>query len=467
MIDSDFDFQELGFEVADKAVFASKGIYLSDLQKLVLKASWQGQTYEQMARDFGYSDKYLKRDVGPKLWKLLSESLGEVVSKNNFRMALQRHLGRSRSDQLEDNNHENQLPSRSQYWGEVIDVANFYGRQDELTTLEQWAVNDQCRLLTLLGIAGVGKTALAAKLVEQVAPVYEFLIWSSLRNAPRVEDLLEAWLQRLCPALPVSVPETTEARAIQLVQLLRQHRCLLVLDNIETVLKSGDSTGQYCDGYEGYGLLLRYIAEAPHQSCLLLTSREQLRGLASREGEKLPIRSYAVKGLKMTAGQMLLQAKGLVGSEDASRRLVKLYAGNPLALKIAATTIQNVFDGQIVEFLDQGHVMLSGVQDLLDQQFGRLSDLEKKIMYWLAVEGEPISLKRLQENLGPQVRLMNLSEAIESLLKRSLIRRCRGKFTQQPMVMEYMIERMSHYYLDHSQQLQRLNSSPEPLLYAS
>lgn len=463
MIDSEFDFDEIGFEVADQAVFASKGVYLSDLQKRVLKAAWEGQTYEQMASSFGYSDKYLKRDVGPKLWKLLSDSLGEGVSKNNFRMALQRYLEKTQVQP----SCESSQPESDQHWGKTIDVSIFYGRLEELSTLGSWVLKDRCRLLTLLGMGGVGKTALAAKLVDQVSASFEFIIWKSLRNAPSISDFLSELMESLSPAAETPLPGAIETRVIQLVHVLRQHRCLLVLDNVETVLREKDCSGQYCEGYEGYGLLLRYVAEMPHQSCVILTTREQPIGLASKEGACLPIRSFQVRGLKAAAGQMLLQAKGVVGSEEACRQLLKRYGGNPLAVKIAATTVQTVFDGQVTEFLDQGNVIFSGIRDLLDQQFNRLCDLEKKVMYGLAVEQEPMSLHLLQEALGPEVRLSELSEALESLLRRCLIQRRGGHFTQQRMVMEYMIERMRLFFLRHRPQNQLPNLAPQPVLYAS
>ncbi len=66
-------------------------------------------------------------------------------------------------------------------WGEAIDVSIFYDRTDELTKLQQWVEQDKYRLVALVGINGVGKTALLAQLAQEG---FEFVIWRSLCDDP-------------------------------------------------------------------------------------------------------------------------------------------------------------------------------------------------------------------------------------------------------------------------------------------
>ncbi|NER37287.1 MAG: hypothetical protein F6J93_25525 [Oscillatoria sp. SIO1A7] len=89
MAEKTINFEE-ALQVADEAVLASKGRHLTDVEMTILQGSWQNQTYQQMSDSGDYAANYLQRTVGPKLWRLLSEALGEDVSKTNFRMALQR-----------------------------------------------------------------------------------------------------------------------------------------------------------------------------------------------------------------------------------------------------------------------------------------------------------------------------------------------------------------------------------------
>jgi hypothetical protein len=84
------DFEQ-ALEVANTAMFALSSRHLTDVETAILIGAWQSKTYEQIASTSGYSISYLTRDIGPKLWKLLSQALGETVSKTNFQAALERH----------------------------------------------------------------------------------------------------------------------------------------------------------------------------------------------------------------------------------------------------------------------------------------------------------------------------------------------------------------------------------------
>ena len=89
------DFEK-AFKLADTAVFAKTKRHLKDTEVAILRGSWQGMKYDEIAKTYGYTAEYFKCDVGPKLWKLLSAALGEKVSKTNFQAAFER---RSHSQQ--------------------------------------------------------------------------------------------------------------------------------------------------------------------------------------------------------------------------------------------------------------------------------------------------------------------------------------------------------------------------------
>ncbi|MBD2526747.1 NB-ARC domain-containing protein [Nostoc sp. FACHB-133] len=439
---------EQALEIANQAVHAQIGRYLRDVEQLIFAGAWQGQTYEQIAEINGYSVKYLKDDSGRKFWKLLSQVLGESVSKNNFRSAIERLHQRQETQPKADRNQSVEIvlprPAGIQTnWGEVLDVSQFYGRSGELTTLMQWVTNDQCRLIALLGMGGIGKTALSVKLANQLLITssiqggneFEFVIWRSLRNAPPLENLLAD----LVPFL--SNQQDTQNTLARFIHYLRSHRCLVILDNMETILQSSESAGQFRAGYEGYGELLRLVSESNHQSCVVLTSREKPAEVAAFEGVDFKVRSLRLSGSQQAA-QAILQAKGLIGSPEQNQELGDRYSNSPLAIKIVSTSIQDLFEGDINEFLKQDTTIFNGIRRLLDQQFDRLSPLEQTTMYWLAINREWTSIAELQDDIIPAVSKGKLLETLESLNWRSLIEKQSGSYTQQPVVMEYITERL-------------------------
>ena len=76
-------------KIADKIIFEKTGQHLDDLQEAVLRGTLERETYKHIAKDFDCSESSVRK-VGAELWEILSEELGEDVSKSNLRSAIER-----------------------------------------------------------------------------------------------------------------------------------------------------------------------------------------------------------------------------------------------------------------------------------------------------------------------------------------------------------------------------------------
>lgn len=333
-----------------------------------------------------------------------------------------------------------------QDWDTAVDTAVFYGRETELVQLSQWVVSEHCRVVGLLGIGGIGKSTIAVKAALQMQAEFEIVVWRSLANAPPLDELLSSLLKFLMPLFgddPI-IPTTLDQKLSKLMQYLRSRRCLLILDNAETILQR-EQVGQWRSGYEGYGQLLRTIGETSHLSCLLLTSREKPREMAMMEGAQVVVKSLLLSGLSPDDGRAIFRQKGaFTGSEAEWQTLIHHYGGNPLVLKLVAAATQDLFNGSITEvmpYLSQGLAVFEDIRDLLDRQFNRLSEAEQKILSWFAILREPVSIAEIRENVVNPAVQQNVPNLINSLFRRSLIEKIDGLFFLQPVVMEYVTER--------------------------
>ncbi len=316
-------------------------------------------------------------------------------------------------------------------------VGLIVGRQHELQTLRRWLIDDQCHVIAIVGMGGMGKSSVAATLGASLADRFDRVIWRSLINAPQLGELLRNCIQALSAETSASVPVSLDSQLDLLLSLLRDQRCLLILDNLESLLQTGTRAGAYRPGYADYEQLIARVGQGQHKSCLVLTSRERPLELEQLVGTNSPVRVLHLAGLDLETGLALLRERGLDEAVAGHSALVEHYSGNPLALKLVAATIRDLFKGDAGAFLRDEAPIFDDIRDVLDEQFERLAPLERELMVWLAIEREPTSIAVLQTNLVNRETQRAVLEALRSLQRRSLLEQHGQGFTLQNVVMEY------------------------------
>jgi AAA-like domain len=187
--------------IADQLVWQNTSKHLSDREVAVLDGSWRGLTYEAIAVEMNLSADYIHKDVGSALWQKLSEALGEKVSKQNFRQALQRY-----SSTPNHNNNQGRFPT-----GAVAADSPFYVLRASIESDCERELLNPGALVRIKSPHMTGKTSLVNWLVDRM-PRHGFqAVRISLRQADRKTfqdiDLLLRWLcANLSKQLGISSP---------------------------------------------------------------------------------------------------------------------------------------------------------------------------------------------------------------------------------------------------------------------
>ncbi|MEG4487350.1 ATP-binding protein [Microcoleus sp. D2_18a_B4] len=451
--------------VADRIVFEKTGQHLDDLQAAVLRGTIQREKYKEIAKDFDCSESRI-REIGSELWQILSEELGEDVNKTNFRSAMERlevsiysNVAQEESVQINSVNicgearHPPNIPNSNppnqetsnpqqtktlhQDLSEMPEVGDFYSRTPELQTLTTWILQQHCRLITLTGISGIGKTSLAVQLVQQIKDEFEYAVWYTLDEFPTLEKFKSNLIQLFSHSEKQDSSPTNQ-KPLPLIKYLQNHRCLIVLDDVHHLFCSGEFAGKYKPESQEYRTLFKQIEKLSHQSCCMLIGWEQPREVTQVKSQNTSIRTLQLQGLDIAAGREILRDYGLEES-DNSEALIHRYQGNPLWLKSVANLIQDL-GGGVTELLPNDTILLpEDLKDVLQQQFDRLSELEKQIISLLAKESQPIDRAKLLEN--DIIPASDLPNALQSLSRRCLIEQQANFYTISPVLRQYAIAR--------------------------
>ena len=316
----------------------------------------------------------------------------------------------------------------------------FWGRAEELTCLQSWLTAKCYRVIAILGMGGMGKTALAMQcalsMQQGIKPEFDGLLWRSLQYAPSVDDLLSDLLQAITGQSPEELPPSPTTKLRGLLCHLRHHRYLIALDEWDALLQRDLS--HRCHDECTYHDLLQTLLEEPHQSCVLLTSREKPVELLAQDGDGQPGRSLTLRSWETTAVQSLFNAADVYLSAPMAKRLMDQYSGNVLALKSVASAVRDVFHHDATAIFTQDPLIFGAIETILEQHIRQLSPSELDMLYVLANHPHGCTLEQLKTHLAPIVPRHQVLETILGLQSKAMIESVGYQFTMPCLVAEYL-----------------------------
>jgi predicted ATPase/DNA-binding SARP family transcriptional activator len=334
----------------------------------------------------------------------------------------------------------------------------FIGREDELAQIATYLSDPACRLLTLVGPGGIGKTRLAIQAVWQASSVavgprgeinrfrdgIYFIPLDSLSSA-------EFLVSTLADALNFSFYSGTDPTS-QLLNYLREKCLLLVLDNFEHLM-------------DGTGLLADILKQAP-QVKILAVSRERLNlqeeyllpvpGLkipdaqASRVKQQVVVEAYSAVQLFLHRAQTVQPGFSLSEEHKACIvRICRLAEGIPLAIELAAAWVRLLSCQEIAQEIEHNLDFLTtslrnvperqrSLRAVFDYSWQLLSAEERRVFRQLAVFRGGFQLEAARQVAGASLPLL-LALVDKSLLRRT----ASGRYTRHILLWQYAAEKLA------------------------
>lgn len=316
------------------------------------------------------------------------------------------------------------------------------GREAELIALEQLLHDPECRLITLVGLGGIGKTRLAIQTgIDLLGEFTHGTFFVSLTAADNSDDLITATAQSLDFSF-----YGTDSPKDQLLNYLREKHMLLILDNCEHLIDCS--------------IFLADILQHATQVKMLVTSREPLnlhgewvfevKGLAIPQTKKVQDfnSSSAVKLFLQRARQADYRYRLTASDRSHIARICQLMQGLPLGIELAASWMHTLSCREIAEEIERSLDFLTtsmrdiperhrSLRAVFDHSWRMLTEQEQQVLSKLSVFRGGFDRQSAEQVAGGRLPLLS------SLLSKSLLRRTEdGRYDLHELIRQYVAKHL-------------------------
>lgn len=421
--------------------------HLNRVQEIILVKSIEGQTYSQIAIEHNYGMEYIKTS-GSKLWKLLSQAFGQQINKSNCSSFIRKQILEFTSNRLSyikptENSLVDQEVDDVNIVKQEIDsihliapkTSNFQGRESELATIKSWSNNSNCCFIMLTGMIGCGKTTLAIKAAQMLRDKFHRVIYLSMNNSRDLNTLIEFCLHSINPNIKIS--SDINKLLLDLTLYLKKYRCLIVIDDLDSVFEFKQMASYYCSGREQYAQLLRCLITTNHRSLIIANSRNNIKQLNYYSSDR--VKSIFLKGMNSKTLWLIFKQEITKNiSIEAWQQICNYYLNNPELMKIVVENLEympKLGNNTYTQYLPQFKEM----DVIIENELKLLDEVGREIVYWLSLNLENHTLTTLSNRIGfQQYQRSKILKAIDFLKKRFMIAEDNCNYFLKPMYADYV-----------------------------
>ncbi|MGE5222504.1 MAG: adenylate/guanylate cyclase domain-containing protein, partial [Omnitrophica WOR_2 bacterium] len=337
-----------------------------------------------------------------------------------------------------------------------IQATPFIGRKSELAKLETMIANPECRLFTLVGIGGSGKTRLSIQAAEQSVGFPHGIYFAGLANITSLEDMILAIAEAVRvtlhapPGRSLSLKEAQD----QLFQSLAETKSLIVLDNFEQLIPCAQFLSELLDAAPGVKLIV--------------TSRERLNlpeeWILEVIGLSFPGRLEDEEILEYPAVQLFIKCAERSGNFTATAddwkaiaRICQLVEGVPLAVEMAAAWVKVFSCPEIAAEIERDLDFLAAtwrgmperhqtLRAVFEHSWRLLSESVQEVFCRLAVFRSGFPREAALEVAGASLHVLT------DLVDKSFVRRkSSGRFEIHPVLKQYATQKLAENTILHTE----------------